>query len=508
MERAVINSILCRCIIVTFFCTALSSKAQLVYGDDNYIFESLENNEVRIIGYDGIPNKNLIIPEIIEHNGEKKTVVEIGGFEDKQIETLSLPNGIRKINAFAFSNNALTSIYLPDGLRIIDAHAFRNNKLENIKLPDSLRYMHYSAFAGNDLVSVNIPPYLDDGFEFIGWFYEAGGADNTIENIEIGDSPQTLVGCLAVAANNLTIRRSVEPPNNYSGFCEGIKGTLVFELEGDSIRINPQILMNSSALPNNIRIKADNVEINGSFSTSLAYSSGRNLQRVFSSLKQVKQIDIDCSELKMDSNSFAYLSGLQSVNFNINSVLDMKPGAFYGCSSIESINLPEINGLPLGSLQNCISLRSLLIPSTCRYINSLALKGCENLKEVEIAPNSEPLIIGTQTFKQLNVEELILGREVASADMPFFGIETLRKLTIRDNVTSLPDYAFANCKNLKEIYCESSIAPKIGSNTFNGVSRTECKVFVRGDDGNYRESDGWKEFFSSVDSPELGILGK
>lgn len=109
------------------------------------------------------------------------------------------------------------------------------------------------------------------------------------------------------------------------------------------------------------------------------------------------------------------------------------------------------------------------------------------------------MIIGAGAFKQIPLEELTLDRNFAAGDSPFYNVKTLAKLTLGENITELPDYAFAGCAALKEIYCESSTPPVIGPNTFKDVSRTDCKVFVRTNEQDYKEFDGWMEFFGAVE---------
>ena len=130
----------------------------------------------------------------------------------------------------------------------------------------------------------------------------------------------------------------------------------------------------------------------------------------------------------------------------------------------------------------------------------MAFLGCSALKKIEIALDDTPVVIGCGAFKKIPLEELTLRRGFVAGDTPFYNIGTLSRLTLGENVTELPDYAFAGCTGLREIYCESPTPPAIHQNTFKGVSRSECKVYVYDNEQGYKETDGWKEFFSGVET--------
>ena len=447
--------------------------------------------------------------------GKEYTVTEVEGFEGRRIETVSFPSSLRKINSNAFSNNNLTSVSFPEGLKEIIG-AFSNNRLTEVQLPESLEYL-YNPFSGNDIKSITIPEnvkycylhemdlsYLcikstppDDSSLYLSGI---GGEDNKIEEIVLGPSDDEFDKLIEVECDRLTIKRP------FSGSIHGIHDQLLYE--GDDIAVLPfggyHIYWNDKGMrkfPEEIIVRGNRVEIspiiNGTIDgTFIANSSPTEWLGM---LDDVKKIDIQCADLKLESHAFANMKSLGSLNLDVSSTCELGSGMLYNCNELRNIRLPSIDGLPIGALQNCKSLQELSVPASARFINSLALRGCDALHKIEIEPSAEPLVVGVGTVVEIKLQELTLGREVVSGDMPFYGLKSLAKLTIAANVTELPDYAFADCSNLKEIYCESSIAPKIKPNTFRGVSREKCKVYVTGDDGDYRISDGWKEFFASVE---------
>jgi hypothetical protein len=74
---------------------------------------------------------------------------------------LVIPNKINNFNVSigngAFQNKNLTSIIINDGIKIISDNAFANNRLTSITIPSSVTSIGASTFANNQLTSVTIP---------------------------------------------------------------------------------------------------------------------------------------------------------------------------------------------------------------------------------------------------------------------------------------------------------------------------------------------------------------
>lgn len=79
-----------------------------------------------------------------------RPVVSIGCevFVEKEITSVSIPEGVVKIGAYAFEHcEALSSISLPSSLKEIDHHAFRYcTSLKEIEIPDGVARIGYRAF--------------------------------------------------------------------------------------------------------------------------------------------------------------------------------------------------------------------------------------------------------------------------------------------------------------------------------------------------------------------------
>ena len=89
------------------------------------------------------------------------------------------------------------------------------------------------------------------------------------------------------------------------------------------------------------------------------------------------------------SSAFYGCSSLTSVTIP-NSVTSIGGSAFYGCSSLTSVTIPEgVTSIVNQAFQGCSSLTSVIIPESVTSIGILAFYGCSSLTSVHItAPTS------------------------------------------------------------------------------------------------------------------------
>jgi len=137
------------------------------YGDFQYSYGTVTQT-VTITGYTGTGG-NVTIPAEIDG----KPVVSIrdgnsaynGVFCNKQLTSVSIPNSVTSIGAYAFSNdidiysgnNQLTSVTIPNSVTSIGDNAFYRNQLTSVTIGNSVTSIGNQAFRGNQLTSVTIP---------------------------------------------------------------------------------------------------------------------------------------------------------------------------------------------------------------------------------------------------------------------------------------------------------------------------------------------------------------
>ena len=146
--------------------------------------------------------------------------------------------------------------------------------------------------------------------------------------------------------------------------------------------------------------------------------------------------------------------------------------AFNGCSSLKNINFPDgINSIGLSAFKNCKSLTNIIIPSNTTTIGSSAFSGCSGLITMHI-PNSVTQI-GEDAFEDCT-GELYLdcntpdGSEDAPSYYVYIGLFTgsqFSKVIFGDNVTHIGNYAFSLCSSIKTIVFGKNIT-NIGKYAF------------------------------------------
>ncbi|MFR9307304.1 MAG: leucine-rich repeat protein, partial [Lachnospiraceae bacterium] len=96
---------------------------------------------------------------VLSSAGLPETLEEIGSaaLKEKAITEISLPGRLRSIGGSAFAGNRLRELDVPESVERIDSSAFATNQLERIDLKDTLKTLGSSAFSSNRLETVRIP---------------------------------------------------------------------------------------------------------------------------------------------------------------------------------------------------------------------------------------------------------------------------------------------------------------------------------------------------------------
>ena len=159
--------------------------------------------------------------------------------------------------------------------------------------------------------------------------------------------------------------------------------------------------------------------------------------------------------------------------------------AFDGCKDLTSVTLPStIKSIGAYAFWGC-NISEITIPASVEVIGDYGLSG-NNLKKVVIEDGTTTLklgmgsaagvapYIGTPMFGDQGgqeIEEAYIGRRIDSQwpDL-FHGNQTLKKLTLSDNVLAVADSYCENCPNLETVVLEKNIT-SIGNGAFDGCSK-------------------------------------
>lgn len=157
-------------LILSLFCGALSlglvgsyaldlSKTE-TFGDYKY-FVTEDGSGVEIVVYTG-SERHLVIPN--EMDGLPVVAIGRSVFFRKELESVTLPKGLKEIGEHAFSDNALEHIVFPESLTQVGDWAFAWNKITSVDLPKNMKEIPNALFWENKITHIDIP----HGVEVIG----------------------------------------------------------------------------------------------------------------------------------------------------------------------------------------------------------------------------------------------------------------------------------------------------------------------------------------------------
>lgn len=338
------------CLLIILVANVHFSYAYYTFKEGEFYYYVYDENNLQVcIGageeqYSG----NIVIPTIVVHDGLTYEVSAIGeaAFKDCfDLESVTLHSGIKIISDAAFQNTRIKNIDLPDGLLKIERYAFRNCEfLASIVLPKTLENIASYAFEGcTSLQTVD----TGDGLQYL----------------DVGD----FAGCTALHTVRLGLNMRNLSGSTFYG-CTELK----------NINLNDQIeKMHDSDFKNCIKLKkivigAKNTELgDGVFSgcSSLedveihkgARMIGRN---AFEGCTSLKEIVIPSSVENIAIQAFSYCTSLERVIIGDEQIgeTELSTYVFGGCTGLKDVfignNVKEVGS---SDFIECDSIESVVV---------------------------------------------------------------------------------------------------------------------------------------------------
>ena len=443
------------------------------------------------------------LTSLIFEDGKKDLSLGDDVFYNCPIETGHLGRNICDSNLFS-GKKSLTSLTIGDSVTSIRDYAFQAcSGLTSIKIPESVTSIGDEAFrACSGLTSIKIPKSVTSIGDLA--FYDCSGLTSLIlEDGEKGLSLGSYVfkNC-PIATGHLG--RNIETESPFSR-----KESLTSLTIGNSVTsIGASAFFDCSGVTS-IEIPESITSIGASAFCGCSGLTSLNIpgsvtsigHNAFTGCSRLTSIKIPESVTSIGSGTFSDCSQLTSVEIP-GSVTDIGAIAFLRCSGLISINIPgSVTSIGNYAFSGCSGLISIKIPGSVTSIDKEAFQDCYQLTSLIFEDGEQDLSLGYHVFYNCPLRTIYLGRNLIGHSSPFNRNSYLRTLTIGNSVTSIGDYTFEGCTNIKKIRSLNPTPPVITSMVFDSVDKKTCQLVVtKGNLGYYLRAPVWKEFLNMNDN--------
>ena len=421
---------------------ARSDFQSIIVAEDNPVYDSRENCNAIIHTTTNtlhIGSTSTIIPSSVTAIGSQsfmacgnlvsldipQTVTSMGDnvFPDCwNLSSIVIPEGVTKIGSMMFYNcTALKSATIPEGVTSIAESAFANcSSLASITIPKSVTNLGNSIFEGCIKLS---------------------------EIWMLPTTPPSFSKSTVFVPSNTKI---IVPAASYDAYCNapywsGMKSQIVANPSERVITIEAQDAQSAlqEALGESDLLSITGLTISGTINS---------YDFEFLRTKMTKLAHLDLSQASVVYNEHRHYETFNTYDNQFPAY------AFYNCSNLVSISLPEgVDRISHSAFMGCSNLTSIIIPDNLQYIEPFAFNGCSNLSSIDI-PN-DVSVISESAFEGCGkLTEIVLPGNITFIDKNLFkGCSGLTSILIPSAVTSIRSGAFSGCIELKEITLNNSL---------------------------------------------------
>lgn len=362
------------------------------------------------------------------------------------LESVQLPEGLRRIGEGAFKNSGLRGrLVLPEGLTEIGAEAFAGCKgVDGVQLPQSLRRIGKEAFAECGLRELVLPEGVQEigEYAFNGCYY--------IKHVTVlcdgkGIDRDAFYGCYMPdgGIESVVLGDGVRTINVWEISVEGLKELYVSA--GVEDFLGPGHLDRE---------------------TKVTVAEGNRRYK----MKEGVLYDMrDSVVLKCETEK----RGRVVIPEWVRRVGDY---AFDGCVRITEVEMPCVREIGFGAFRRCKGLKRVRMGNSVESIGWWAFSGCRAIEEMNVPRG---VIIGHAAFEECEKWRGDVVIEAYVSSEAFRGCQSLRSVVLGEQVKEIERYAFAGCKSLKEIVVPDSVR-RIGDSAFEDCSGVKRMVLPKG----------------------------
>lgn len=151
-----------------------------------------------------------------------------------------------------------------------------------------------------------------------------------------------------------------------------------------------------------------------------------------------------------------------------NSLEKIDEYSFYSCTSIEEINIPnDVKHIGRLAFGNCTKLKKVTIGESLENIEEFIFWGCDSLQDISVSTKNEK-------FASLN--GLLYSKDYSNLELCPTGLKGV--IPISEETKNISNYAFFNCKCIKEIQRKGNKPISIEEAAFYGCENLEKIEFA------------------------------
>ncbi len=332
-----------------------------------------------------------------------------------------------------------------------------------------------TSFTINDLpISLHLPAIDKKEFVFGGWYLDDGYTLPATQITEVGDAhiyPQLLTPTEGVVYSVHPYQQDYATVDDYTGTDPDV--VIAKEYNGVPVTfITPYPFsyredITSLTLPNTI--------------TGIAWASFQGcsgLEKItVEEGNPVYHSENNC--LIETESKRLYLGCKNSVIPTDGSVTFIEMYAFYGCTGLTSITIPEgVTTIQHAAFSLCENLESITLPESLTELISAAFANCTSLSHITI-PKNVTKLNSNIFYNCCNLKSITLPENLKTiTNGPFILCSSLESITIPKATTEIVGNNFLECDNLKSITVEEG--NPVYHSDGNCLIETESKTLITG----------------------------